>query len=60
MLHARKINLSFAIETNQIQQFGLNSYGCWRTTQGILPFLNVFFFSRKFSLSVAMATNQNQ
>ena len=22
------INLSFAIATNQIQQFGLNSYGC--------------------------------
>ena len=42
MLHARKINISLAIETNQIQQFGLNLYGCWRTTQGILPFLNVF------------------
>ena len=26
MLHARKINLSFAMATNQIQQFGLNSY----------------------------------
>ena len=28
MLDARKINLSFAMATNQIQQFRLNSYGC--------------------------------
>ena len=27
MLPARKINLSFAMATNQIQEFGLNSYG---------------------------------
>ena len=27
MLHARKTNLSFAMATNQIQQFKLNSYG---------------------------------
>ena len=49
MLHARKINLSFAMATNQIQQFGLNSYGCLRTTQGILPFLNFFFLSKIWS-----------
>ena len=29
MLHARKINLSFAMATNQIQQFRLNSYGAY-------------------------------
>ena len=28
LLHARKINLSFAMATNQIQQFRFNSYGC--------------------------------
>ena len=26
MLYARKINLSFAMATNQIQQFGINSF----------------------------------
>ena len=33
---ARKINLSFATVTSQIQQFRLNSYGCYRTTHGTL------------------------
>ena len=32
----KKISLSVAMATNLIQQFGLNSYGWQRTTQGIL------------------------
>ena len=39
MLHARKINLSFAMATNQIQQFGLNSYG----VRGLLNMLKEFY-----------------
>ena len=43
MLHARNINLSFAMTTNQIQHFGLNSYG----VRGLLKEYNrlMFFFS---------------
>ena len=46
--------------TNQIQQFGLNSYGCYMTTQGTLLFLNDFISLENLAISVAMATNQNQ
>ena len=47
--------------TNQIQKFGLNSYGVRGVLKEYYRFLMCFFsLSRKFNLSVAMATNQNQ
>ena len=61
MLHARQINLSFAMATNQIQQFGLNSYGNARFQ--LHPPYDVRyqdFFFRNVSISVAMTTNQKQ
>ena len=44
MLHVRKINLSFAMATNQIQQFGLNSYGVRRLLKEYYR-LKMCFFS---------------
>ena len=44
MLHARKINLLFAMATNQIQQFGLNSYGVRGLLKEYYRFW-MFFFS---------------